>query len=398
MRIAIFTDSYFPRINGVTVSINNFASEFVKSGREVCIACLDYPFDPSSKYSLDQKQFDQNSKFKIVRINSHHIVYSKEDRIAKISAWHKFKKAIDEFKPDILHINTEFTMGYFAAIYSRRRGIPFVYTMHTMWEDYFPNYALFLPDTTLKAAARKMMMFYLKRAKVIVAPSKQISDLISSYGIEKEVNIIPTGISSYKYSKTAAFAKSFSLQKASKFPKNRKLLCFAGRLVKEKNIEFLFEVLKNVRKVDSSVYLLLVGDGPHMEELKQKVKELNLSKYVYFTGYMQPSDMQYYYRMSKIFVFPSKTETQGLVTIEAIMQGIPVVAIGEMGTVDVMKGDNGGFMVPDNVEIFTEKVLALLQDEQLYNQKVEEALKWSDSWKISNLAPKLLECYKKSRE
>ena len=102
----------------------------------------------------------------------------------------------------------------------------------------------------------------------------------------------------------------------------------------------------------------------------------------------------YFYHISRVFVFPSKTETQGLVTIEAMLSGLPVVAVGAMGTVDVMKGNNGGFMTEENVKVFSKRVLELLKNDRLWNKKSAEALKWGSKWKISELTPKLIECYR----
>ena len=142
----------------------------------------------------------------------------------------------------------------------------------------------------------------------------------------------------------------------------------------------------------------MVGGGPYLDELKELAKEKGLEKSVCFTGYITSKDVIYLYRMAQVFVFPSKTDTQGLVTIEAMMAGLPVVAIGELGTVDVMQGDNGGFMVHDDVNEFSEKVVALLKNPKLRRQKAEEGKVWSQQWKISSLTPRLISCYERILE
>ena len=132
------------------------------------------------------------------------------------------------------------------------------------------------------------------------------------------------------------------------------------------------------------------------EDLQELAAERKLSKSVAFAGYVPSPDLVYFYKMAQVFVFPSKTETQGLVTVEAMLSGLPVVAIGEMGTVDVMQGDHGGFMVKDDVAEFSDKVVALLKNQQLRKKKAQEALDWGKKWKISALTPRLLECYEKA--
>ena len=133
-----------------------------------------------------------------------------------------------------------------------------------------------------------------------------------------------------------------------------------------------------------------------MNELKELAKSHGLEKSVFFTGYINGNDLIYFYKMASVFTFPSKTETQGLVTVEAMLSALPVVAIGEMGTIDVMQGNNGGFMVKDDVEEFSQKTLELLQNESLHKEKSEQALEWGSKWKISYLTPKLIECYQKA--
>ena len=117
-----------------------------------------------------------------------------------------------------------------------------------------------------------------------------------------------------------------------------------------------------------------------------------------FTGYRSRTELAYFYHLSKVFVFPSLTETQGLVTIEAMLSGLPVVAIGEMGTLDVMQGDNGGFMVKNDVTEFSSRVIELLTDSDLYNKKRAEALEWGKQWSMNTLTPKLIELYQKGIE
>ena len=396
----MFTDAYFPRINGVTVSVNSYALELTRLSHEVCVVCLEYSEEQQKRSLFDEKSSDEKSPFRIIRIPSSALIFSKEDRMIRLDKWHYVKKQMDLFRPDVVHINSEWTVGYFGASYARHRSIPYVFTFHTMWEDYLVNYVNFLPAFSLRKIGRGVVKFYLKRADVIIAPTKRIAQVVSEYGVEKEADILPTGIppAKEKYSLTRALSISSKLNK--KFPglKGRKILLFVGRIVKEKNLAFLYDVLENVQKFYPKTALLLVGSGPYVDESKSLAKERRLESSVFFTGYATSEDLIYIYKLAQIFVFPSKTETQGLVTVEAMLAGLPVVAIGEMGTVDIMKGDNGGFMVKDDVNEFTEKVLLLLTDQNIRKQKSQEAVKWGKQWKISSLTPRLVKCYEKAIE
>ena len=398
----MFSDSYYPRINGVTVSVHSYAVELTKLGHKVAIVCLEYTEEQQRNAFFDEKKSDASSPFKIIRIPSQWIVWSDEDRFARFDCWRYLKKQVDAFAPDLVHGNGEWSIGYLGAMYARHRHLPFVYTFHTMWEDYIASYTSFItsliPDRGLRLAGRTLVKFYLKRANLIIAPTKHIAQVVERYKIDRPMEILPTGIPDNKFGKYSIFrAQSMFNTLARKFPaiKSRKILLYVGRVAYEKNLAFLFDVLKKVQEDDPKACLLLVGGGPYLEELKELAKAQGLEKSVCFTGYVPSKDVMYLYRMAQVFVFPSKTDTQGLVTIEAMMNGIPVVAIGELGTIDVMQGDHGGFMVGDDVAEFSDRVLSLLRDAKLRKQKSDEGKLWSEQWKISSLTPKLLSCYER---
>lgn len=399
MKIAMFTDAYYPRINGVTVSVHSYATELVKHGHTVCIVCLEYSEEQQRSAFFNEKESDEKSLFKIVRIPAITFGFiTKEDRLARFDKWHRVKKAMKEFKPDVIHVNTEWVIGYFGAMYAVHYKVPFVFTFHTMWEDYLANYLYFIPAAGARKFGRTVVKFYLKRADLIIAPTKKIESVIHDYGIERDPVILPTGIPDSREKYSLIRQGSITLQILKKFPQlvGKKVLLFVGRIVKEKNLSFLYDVLERVQKQNPKTALLFVGGGPYLEELQQLAVERGLTQSVAFAGYIPPDDMIYFYKFSQVFVFPSKTETQGLVTVEAMLTGLPVVAIGELGTVDVMQGDNGGFMVPDDVEIFSEKVLLLLKNQQVRKKKILEAVKWGEKWRISSLTPKLISCYEKA--
>ena len=396
MKIAMFTDAYFPRINGVAVSVHSYAHELSRLGHHVCVVCLEYTEEQQKSTFFDEKTGDESLPFKIIRIPSTSLgKVSKEDRMVKLYKWNFVKKAMDEFKPDIIHINSEWTVGYFGAIYSRHRHIPFVFTFHTLWEDYLVNYVTFLPEKSLKKIGIEVVRFYLKRASKIITPTKNIQEVVSKYGINRESTILPTGIPDSKTQICDDDHERMVERIYKRLPqiRDKKIMLFVGRVVREKNIPFLFDVLEKVRKTVSNAVLLIVGGGPHLDELREIVSKRNLDDCVFFTGYIDGDILINFYKMACVFTFPSKTETQGLVTIEAMISGLPVVAIGQMGTIDVMQGDNGGFMVKDDTMEFAEKTMSLMTDSKLWKQKSLEAQLWGSKWKISSLTPKLIECY-----
>ncbi len=402
MNIAFFTDAYYPRINGVAVSVRSYATKLAEMGHSVCIVCCNYGDGEDKKDKNKKRSFLQDDELhpnlKIYRISSINVFVSKEDKSAKLSAWHDVKHTMDAFKPDIVHINSEFMVGYFGLIYSRHRNIASVYTFHTLWEDYVDGYIKFMPVYPAKKIAKEFIKFYLKRANVLIAPTVNIANVIKSYGIERDAKILPTGIPQALDVKKLNVRPLFFNQLHTLLPRVQKkhVLLYVGRVVKEKNLDFLFPVLAEVKKTFKDTVLVFVGGGPELDNLKEKAKKTGYARDIVFAGYRSREELAYFYSVTDVFVFPSKTETQGLVTLEAMMAGVPVVAIGERGTLDVMKGDNGGFMVKEDVNEFSQRVLELLKDKELYAEKSQEAKKWASQWSLDTLTEKLVTYYEEA--
>ena len=394
----MFTDSFFPRINGVSVSVNSYAEELSKLGHTVCIVCPEYTEAQKKRVMSSNWKTDDDFPFQIIRVPSVSSVFSEEDRSVLFYKKHYIDKLMDDFSPDVIHINSEFLAGFFGALYARKNKIAYVYSFHTIWEDYFENYVQFLPKSGLRKIGQKVVLYHLKRADEIIVPTLRISDVAKKYGSKKQMEILPTGITEERIKFSLPKSKILYSQLFEKFPdlKNKQILIFIGRIAKEKNLLFLYDVLEEVRETVPDAALLFVGGGPYLETLKQEAINRNISDSVYFAGYVPNEEVVYYYHLGKVFVFPSLTETQGLVTVESMLSGTPVVAIEANGTVDVMQGDVGGFMVKENPGEFAEKVIELLKDEKLWRKKSEEALKKGEEMKISNLTPSLVKCYEKA--
>jgi glycosyltransferase involved in cell wall biosynthesis len=392
----MFTDAYWPRVNGVTVSVDTFSRALTRIGHEIMIVCADYPDSESGGTLSSGKSAIGPDPFKIVRVPSMPAIISKEDRLAKFFKWFWVAKQVELFRPDIIHVNTEFIIAEFGFLYGKIYNLPVVYTFHTMWEDYIANYFPMIPAFVCRFFARIVLKNILKRPYKVIVPTPQTEDLVKKYKIKKQTFLLPTGIDpnvfKHDRAETAAFREKFEGQ----YPvlKGKRVLLFAGRIAREKNLGFLLEILPAIRSRYPETVLLLVGNGPDLEYFRKEAEEKGLGEHCIFTGYMERNDLALVYAMSDIFVFPSLTETQGLVTLEAMFSGIPVVAIGEMGTAMVMGGDNGGFMVKNDPEEFTARVLDLLGDGGLYRRKVEEARLHASAWSIDTLAGKLEEIYR----
>ncbi|MDR0586796.1 MAG: glycosyltransferase [Treponema sp.] len=403
MKIAMFTDAYWPRVNGVTVSVDTFSLALVRAGHEVMIVCSEYPV-PSMTDNITGngtgKEDPVREKIKLLRVPSRSVFFSDEDRAAKLSKRGWVERELDEFSPDLVHINTEFLIADFGFGYAKKRRVPAVYTFHTIWEDYAINYFPYLPEGLLRFVIRKGQKYLLKRADLIIVPTPQIEEMVKTYRVKKEIRRLPTGTDPALFDHSEKELAEFRTAMEKKYPviNGKRLLLFAGRVSKEKNISFIIKLFPELLAKHSDLALVIAGNGPYLDYFRDEAKQYGVGESCVFTGYLERAELSLVYGISHVFLLPSLTETQGLVTVEAMLSGIPVVAIGALGTVQVMGGDNGGFMVKNDSAEFRDRVLDLLGDRELYRKKSEEARRHAQAWTIESLTGKLLDIYREAPE
>jgi len=394
MKIAMFTDAYWPRVNGVTVSVDSFSHALVSAGQEVLIVCPSYPKSDNHNV-FNKKNSEAESKFQIIKIPSVPVFISKEDRLGKLNKWYWVFKQVENFNPDIIHINTEMIIAEFGFWYAKSHNLPLIYTFHTMWEDYTPNYFPMVPSFMVKFFTRRVLENIIRRSYRVIVPTLQIETIVRNYNLNIQTFLLPTGIDPKMFEHDAQEIAAFRIKLEKLFPQlnAKRILLFAGRVAKEKNIGFLINILPAILAKHPDVILLIAGNGPDQEYFREEARKNGVEACCVFTGYFDRNDLALVYAISEIFVFPSLTDTQGLVTLEAMLSGIPVVAIGAMGTITVMGGDNGGFMVKNDPVEFSGRVLELLEDPKLHRLKSLEAKEHARSWSIDELTKKLITIY-----
>jgi glycosyltransferase involved in cell wall biosynthesis len=400
MRIAMFTDAYWPRVNGVTVAVDTYAKALLQRGHDVMIVCAQYPDSYTYGRIEGEESTDCRERPVILRVSSHSFPFSKEDRMAKSSKWRFVAKNVARFKPDIVHVHSEFMMCLFGSLYAKRFKVPFIYTFHTLWETYIPNYSFMAPYIPLifpQLLINGIRKAIFRSADVITAPTKEIIELLHrKWKVKHPTFLLPTGFDKRLFAHTSTEATAFRRNLDKQYPQlaDKRLLLFVGRIAGEKNLLFLINLMPAILEKHPEVALVLVGNGPTFYEYQQKVDEMGLYESVVFTDYLSRKTVSLMYAVSTLFVFPSLTETQGLVTIEAMLSGLPVVAIGAMGTINVMAGDNGGFMVHNNADEFKQRVFDLLEDADLYAHKVAQARAHAEKWTIEPFAAQLEKIYR----
>lgn len=384
MKIAFVSDCYWPRVNGVTVSMQTFRDRLEALGHRTMILAPEYPgaeLDPAEP---------PVRRFKSVSARLSH-----EDRVVRPDAFPAIFRALDEFKPDIVHFHTEFGMFLGGQIWCRTRKVPVVITCHTNWEFYFHHYAPWIPHFVTRGLARKLMRRAYLESDYVLIPGTMMGELLSSYGVNGPFHFLPTGINRETFLAEPAEILSFRRAWDQEAPqlRGKRIMLYVGRIGEEKNVSFLLPVLRRVAAALPDAALVLIGDGPMRKPFLAKAAEQGLADRVHAPGYLPRERLRLAYAAASVFVFPSMTETQGLTTIEAMMCGTPAVAIGEMGTKDVMQGDNGGFMVPRDEEAFAAAAIRILSDHELRKAKSDEARAWAMRFSVKATTESLLGHY-----
>ncbi len=377
MRILMISDVYFPRINGVSTSIQTFKSEFESKNHEVVLIAPEYPAG-----------YDQHES--IIRIPSRAIPLDPEDRMMRYRDIIKLIPRLESYRFDLVHIHTPFVAHYAGVKIANTLGIPCVITYHTLFEEYLFHYIPYIPKFLLRLFARRFSTSQCNQANGVVVPSSIIVNLLKGYGVDNNVKIIPTGIDADKFiqNKRSHFRSKFGI------PENKKVLLNVSRVAFEKNIGVLIEMLAKAKQYLPDVHLVIAGEGPAKNSYVRQANNLDLNDHISFVGYLdRNSELIDCYHSADLFVFSSKTETQGLVLLEAMAAGTPVVSVAAMGTKDVLSECRGAIITDGSVDDFCRKVVTLLQNQDSMTKLSNEAVLYARKWDSAALAGNMIEYY-----
>jgi glycosyltransferase involved in cell wall biosynthesis len=377
MKILYISDVYFPRVNGVSTSIQIFRQNLQSLGHTIHLIAPDY-----LKPGADETD--------ILRVPGKSIPFDPEDRLMSLKWAMKNIDSIRKENYEIIHIQTPFVAHFLGIKLSHLLNIPCVETYHTYFEEYFHHYIPFVPRNITRYIAKRFSRHQGNSLKGMVVPSNPMMQILKNYGIKTYIEVIPTGIDTESF----ILGDGALFRMENDIDVNRPLLLFVGRVAHEKNIEFLLAMVNQVRQKIAHVLLLIAGEGPAQGSLKSMVKELDLEENVRFVGYLdRPTGLNNCYRSADIFVFSSRTETQGLVLLEAMAQGVPVVSTAELGTRDVLKEGVGVRIAQENVNDFSGKVIGLLNDADGRRSLGEAARSYAQQWSARRQAQRMLDFY-----
>lgn len=381
MKIAIFTNNYLPNPYGVSTSVETFRREFEKRGHTV------YIFAPRWPGYIDQNpnvfrypSLDINIKFRFPLA----IPYS--FRISKI---------IKNLKTDLVHSQHPDLLGSAAAQMARKKKIPLVFTWHTLY-NYYAHFAKIIPERMAARYMIKKAVRYANRADAVVVPTDSVIPIIRRWGVNSR-NIFPvaTGVTEEDFQN----ADRKKIRGKYKIAERETLLLMVSRLTEEKNAEFVFRSVRNVLKSSGEIKFMVAGDGYLRPRLEKFCQEEKISGKVIFCGVIARREIKDYFAAADIFVYGSKSETQGMIISEAMYMGLPLVAVEATGVGSLVLNNGNGFLVREDEKEFSRAVFKLAEDKNLRDKfgKVSRRIA-KMQFTSSVCAQKMLEVYRKTLE
>jgi 1,2-diacylglycerol 3-alpha-glucosyltransferase len=378
LRVLFISDVYFPRVNGVSTSIRTFRADLGALGVESTLV--------APAYDQSAEEPDRG----VVRVPSARVPGDPEDRRMKSGAVARALEPLAAQKFDLVHIHTPFIAHYAGLRFARRQGLPVLATYHTFFEEYLHHYVPLMPRPIGRVLARRFTRSQCAQLAAIVAPSEPMRALLLEYGVKTRIEVVPTGLPADRYVQGdgAAFRRAHGIAQ------DRPLLLYVGRVAHEKNIDFLLLAYTELRRTRPDAMFAIAGEGPALSHLRSQVEKLGLSADVFFIGYLaREGELANCYASADVFVFASRTETQGLVLLEALAQGRPVVSTAHLGTTSILQAGCGARVAPERAEAFAQAIADVLEDPARAARLSEQAHRYAQTWASNRMAARLAGLY-----
>jgi 1,2-diacylglycerol 3-alpha-glucosyltransferase len=381
VRVLFISDVYFPRVNGVSTSIRTFREDLARSGVQTLLIAPEY----------DGLAHPRSEEQGVIRVPAGRVPGDPEDRRLHWRALDRALHVLQSTELDLVHIQTPFVAHYAGTRFARRAGIPCIETYHTFFEEYVHHYVPALPRVMGRALARAVTRSQCHDVQALIAPSEPLRQSLLEYGITTPVHVVPTGLPADRF--TPGDGRRF--REYAGLPADRPLVTYIGRVAHEKNIEFLVRMFVRVREAVPRALLVIAGEGPARESLRRLAASLGLAGDVHFAGYLDRNTMLLdCYAAAAAFVFASRTETQGLVLLEAMAQGAPIVSTAELGTRSILLPGCGALVVEERMEPFAAAVTRVLTEKSVADALSERGRSYARAWSSAAMAARMSDLYR----
>ncbi|WP_072523788.1 glycosyltransferase [Clostridium sp. Marseille-P3244] len=392
MKIAMLTNNYRPFVGGVPISVERQAQELIRLGNQVTV------FAPMYGESMEEREKlleeDRRAPERVVRYCSQK---KKMDNGMVYPAVYP-KAIIDIFARehfDCIHVHHPMFVGPWGLWLGKKYRIPVVYTYHTRYEDYLhylsvfrvKNESLWIKKKAVEMIRKQLIPFYMGwfagKCDLVLAPSEGMKKVIREYGVKTPTEVLPTGLDETFFRKDVEKSEKIR-QKYGRGKKN--LLVTVSRLEKEKNYGFLIRGIAEIRrKMGDDFHVLILGDGSQKSELKTRASILGVQDMITFVGSIPNESVKDYLYSADLFLFASKSETQGIVLAEAMAAGCPVVAVQAVGVDDIVEDGINGFLTAEEEEEWSDRVIEALREEN-YKKMQKAAFRTAANYRSSTLA------------
>ena len=364
MNIALFSDSYLPTKSGIVTVVIQLKRILEELGHKVVIVTV------SNKHSSDA-DFEEDED--ILRVKSIHSFVG-DDQYIGIPIRHKVVEFLEKHEVRLIHAHTEFFIGQMAVLAGKKIGIPVIATTHTMWEDYYRHYftmGALVPKSVVRQIVRQLYKnFY---ALINVSEKARVYFNMPKMLPNKPCAVIPNAIDTEKFiSHEWSDEEKAELRKEYHIAETDKVLLYVGRVVEEKRVEEMLNVIIRIVKERSNVKMLFVGAGGALYDLEQRVEEEKLGDKIIFTGFVDWFKVSSLYAIADVFITTSLSEMHSMTILEALALGVPVVCRKDTSFSDTIFQGEDGFMA-DTDEEMDNYIYQVLDDEELHSSMSKKA-------------------------
>ncbi|MFO7984100.1 MAG: glycosyltransferase [Desulfuromonadales bacterium] len=379
LRVVMCTNNFLPFVGGVPISVERLRQGLKTIGHEVMVVAPAYPGTPSGSDTPD-----------ILRLPALPLFKKGDFPVVNIFSW-RFYRRVKAFRPDVVHLHHPFWLGSAGLWIARRLKIPAVYTYHTRLEHY--AHFVPLPGALFRnLIAHALVRHFANRCDAVVVPTESAGEYMRMIGVRRPIHVQPTGID-YKRLTRVDHEAVGNLRERLGIG-DEKILVSVSRLSKEKNLDFLIDAVHRLRGQTSVPFkLLIIGEGPQSGHLRQRIEGLELEEHVVLVGAVAAGEMASYYHLADLFVFASRSETQGMVVLEAMAAGLPVVAVRSSGIDDLVENGFNGYKTRQDHGQWTEAVEKILAQPALRRQLADNARNYAGEYSIEAFSRQINRVY-----